>query len=96
MSDPGASHELMRRLASRARRLLGISPKYGFSTVDCHGIYQSDPYYPFEYDLYPSLRGATPQTIFISQSEEFSLKLVPRTVSRNISLGSRNPPNYMT
>ncbi|MED6139536.1 hypothetical protein PIB30_084706 [Stylosanthes scabra] len=53
MPDPSAGHELMSRLASYARRLLGISPKYGFSTVDCHGIYQSDLHYPFEYDPYP-------------------------------------------
>ncbi|MED6185004.1 hypothetical protein PIB30_052871 [Stylosanthes scabra] len=50
---PNAGHELMRRLASRARRLLGINPKYGFSTIDCHGIYQSGPYCPCEYAPYP-------------------------------------------
>ncbi|MED6112051.1 hypothetical protein PIB30_058158 [Stylosanthes scabra] len=49
-----AGHELTRRLTSRTQRLLGINPKYGFSTVKCRVIYQSGPYYPFEYAPYPS------------------------------------------
>ncbi|MED6184881.1 hypothetical protein PIB30_051763, partial [Stylosanthes scabra] len=53
MPDPSAGHELMRRLSSRTRRLLGINPKYGFSTIECHGIYQSGLYCPCEYALYP-------------------------------------------
>ncbi|MED6157929.1 hypothetical protein PIB30_028114, partial [Stylosanthes scabra] len=32
----------------------GITPKYGLLTVECHGLIQSGPYCPFEYNPYPS------------------------------------------
>ncbi|MED6107650.1 hypothetical protein PIB30_016093 [Stylosanthes scabra] len=37
MPSPNADHELMRRLTSRARRLLRVKPKYGSLTVECRG-----------------------------------------------------------
>ncbi|MED6169536.1 hypothetical protein PIB30_022163 [Stylosanthes scabra] len=37
MPDPSVSHELMRRLAFHARRLLRDRPKYGSLTVKCRG-----------------------------------------------------------
>ncbi|MED6199552.1 hypothetical protein PIB30_077001 [Stylosanthes scabra] len=88
MPNPSAGHELMRRLCSCTRRLLGINPKYGFSIVECHGIYQSGPYCPFEYALDP--RVATPQA---TNAQVSHLTPVSRTVSREVLSGGRNPPS---
>ncbi|MED6161004.1 hypothetical protein PIB30_056654 [Stylosanthes scabra] len=96
MPDPSAGHELMRRLASRARRLVGINPKNGFSattimtSVHVKATRNPSIALPSEKQMIVRNTRARPlsstRVIITTQSEQLQLKSVPKIVSRNISL----------